>query len=388
MGMEWTSPTAATPAAPDFWDSPQWQVVLRWPTRAENKLAFAFVWRESRGGREQISVTGAMIGAAQGTSGDAGRTRIKNLRELGLIDVIDSSPLTGRYLIAVNDPFDVARAIRRTGDPQGQFDFLDDFESGPFSNAGDGPIAGGVTSARLVVPSAVPRASGSEEPPEVPRRAALPPGGSSDRRGGSSAEVPPTRASSSSIERLHTNSSSIFASSSQSLAVSAESTPREELRGREGRGSSGPQRGTPGGSSEAEALERRVADRRAALRIAAPAASAPPPTAAEVMAAVSRRLPTEEERERRVDEIAAHIARAVDDVRLRSAPRRHFAWQIVEGRIPRSELDQILATLREKRAAGLLACPPSAFFIACRNRCYRRHGVDLPQAKHFSSRRP
>ena len=112
--------------SPSTTPDPAWEMVRRWPgLRAENKLAWMYLWNRSRGGRLQIDVTGAEIAADQGTSSDAGLSRIKNLKAAGLIVVRRSDRQTGVRTIELPHPFDVSRARKIEWDGQFEFEFME-----------------------------------------------------------------------------------------------------------------------------------------------------------------------------------------------------------------------------------------------------------------------
>jgi hypothetical protein len=105
-----------------------------------------------------------------------------------------------------------------------------------------------------------------------------------------------------------------------------------------------------------------------------------PPTAAEVMASVAARLYVDpREQERQAEDYCERIMRAVRCDRLRRKPCIALAWEVVYGRIPWDEVVDLLRNLREKREAGALRCPESAYLMGGRDRLYRIHGIPLPK---------
>lgn len=99
-------------------DALAWELVRRWPDmRGEDKLAWQFLWARSRSGLQQIVVTPTEVGIDQGTSGDAGRRRLKGLEETGLINVVERLR-NGAWRIDMESPLDVARRFKTEWDPQ------------------------------------------------------------------------------------------------------------------------------------------------------------------------------------------------------------------------------------------------------------------------------
>jgi|SRR5581483_6099979 len=93
--------------APEF--EAQWELIKRWPgIRAEPKIAWRYLYLASRGGRRQIEIKPAELGADQNTSDDAGRRYLQSLARAGLIEVkhLDG----GRKLVTLHDPRDVSKA--------------------------------------------------------------------------------------------------------------------------------------------------------------------------------------------------------------------------------------------------------------------------------------
>jgi hypothetical protein len=366
------------------WHSSEWQVISQWPMSGEDKLAWWYLYSLSNGRRELVTVTGAMIGAAQRTSGDAGRTRLKNLRDAGLLGVRDTNRQTGRWLLELYDPMEVARAIRRAGDPQQLFGFLDDLDDEPqFSSADDGRIAGRVAGEVGVEsfgasPAEHGASSGGtsgvptfeeppEEPPEEPRRA--------EGVGGTSAEEPPRSLSSKpsrpSVSQEEIYPPSIFGNTFETSSLAPAS---RVIQG--GGGSSGADRGTSGGTSDTglARLERIVSMRRVEPER--------PPTAAEVMlAAKARYVPSPADEAQLIAERIARVKREVGCPKLRHATVHVLVVATVAGPVPWSDVLEVFEQLRQVRARGDLRVPASAYFVGARDRLFTRYGIPLPKER-------
>lgn len=97
-----------------------------WPCiSAADKLAWFYLYRRSRCGREIIDVKAADLGADQGVTSDAGLSRIKNLTMAGLIKVKSrlKNDKSGVYTVTVLDPFDVGRTKAIAWDGQYELPF-------------------------------------------------------------------------------------------------------------------------------------------------------------------------------------------------------------------------------------------------------------------------
>ena len=384
MGME-RSPQHTTSEI--GWYDPEWVAIrCHWPNLSEaDKFAWYYLWRTSRRGREEISVTGAMVATDYGRSGDAGLQRLKNLRSAGLLGEPSSANArgdhhwdtkTGRWTIRLPSPLDIGWHIV-TSNPDAQvqlsFEFLRHLEPSS-SDADDRRIVGGFTDGSWAVGSeAAPvagtgaangpplnhRGRASEEAPAQPRSR--------------SGEAPSARAlsvSSGSSELASNNSNPSFIISPSSLAPT-------HTKQADNSDNASAYRGSAGGTSEASDFARLVEQRRQAAQ------PKTPPTVAQILTAdsVSRRLPDEREQHRYAESLTKWMIDAVHDPRLAITPCHRLAWHIVEGRIERAEVAEILLRLDQLELAGKLTCPRGAFFVSCRDRLYRKRGIAIP-TKH------
>lgn len=365
------------------WDDPTWQIILiHWPQLSDpDKLAWGWLWHASRGGREELSVTNTIVGAACGRSDDAGAARLRNLKRAGLIRVVDRDKRTGRLLIRLDEPIVVARARRAAGDPQGLFAFMDEYEdvqpSEPdncatvrFNRASSDSVVSvapepsshgsGASGARgdpTEVSPEEPR-SRTEEPPEEPR--------GKPRCQPSAVAAAPSVTSETSVSDSASSPLPI-----RKLSEDSTTTPSAALSD----GARELLRGTSGGTSE-QVWAAQVAARQAeAQRGEAP----PPEVAVKIVAALERRDErTEGQKRLAAEELIARMRYVVNDPQLAITPCLDFAWHIVEERIPRKELEEILHDVVESDRQGKIKTSRGRYFVGCRNRCYQRHSIPTP----------
>lgn len=293
---------------------PAWERVRRWPgLRGEDKLAWWFCWRHSRGGSERILVTPVMIAEDQGTSSDAGRQRLKNLAAEGLVLVTDRDKARGTWELELLDPTAVAKARKIEWDGQHEFDFdgdSQDTSSVPAREPASVPSCG----PRLLrstedPPAEEPPEDPPVEPPEDPRR----------RTSTSTSKV--------SISRTSTSftSSTSFPHRGAALPTRSESTRADD-------------RGTSGGSS------------------------AEVPVGSLVGQALAK-LPSPAEKARWVEDFIDLIVERVACPNLRRSPCFKIADAVAEGRVERGTVMQVLAKMDDIRQSPEgFTVAPSAYF--------------------------
>jgi hypothetical protein len=338
-------------------DDPAWSRVRRLPgLSGEDKLAWLGLWDASRGGRDLVSVTAAEVGAYQGVTDKPGRTRLRNLQAIGLVETSGPDRL-GQWACWVLGPDELGQPKRFDGEPQLEFDeFLEQEVSEPSllseSRAVDEPRGDVLAMTRPGLPrpaqtAAPPQAEGTEArpytavPPE--RREVLPevlPEVPSLGR-----EVPPV-ATHSPLNVQIRDLSRTFKPSKPSRWIQRE--------GCNGAGETGG--GTSGGS--------------------APAVT--PASLGEAVAGLTARLPTVEDQQLRVDALVERILRAIADPLMRRAPAAKAAWNVIEGRVPMRELDALLRSLENARRAGKLRTNGSTYFNQAIKRLHARYAGSKP----------
>lgn len=358
---------------------------------AADKIAWAYLRTRSGSGREQITITPAEVGHYEGRTADAGRARLSNLKDAGLIHVLFTCPKTKRVTIVVLDPLTVltSRVAFVPADPQRVLPFAGESsepapalhahfpaapahsESSAKASLGDAPSgaaqtrADGLTTAPGHPPFVVPPRNLGEEaredPPEEPRR------GTS---GGSSALA---RA-----DLLHSGHS-VPESVSRPLTFSGPSGPLLKVNHPQALGPEEPRRGTSGGTSAEEQLEAELAQRQREQGLE---------PASAIGQAVRWRVPTEEDLAEQRAAWQWRIKQAVNDPRLMGCVLVKVAWAVVSGELPGREVDQVLAELAKHRRNGTLRTVPSAYFIGGIKRLFARHELDWTGYAHGGRRKP
>lgn len=315
-----------------------------------DKDAWHYLFVISKGGREQIVVTGKVIGFEQGTSDRAGRQRILNLIELGFVRQVDYDELRGTYTLEIFDPRDVAKAWKVHWDPQLRLPYEtsdEEVESVP-SERGDGPNATAETS--------FPRLSVASEPVDVR------PPGSQTRHGSLPSEEPPPQApprrlaehpaqdpprvpppAPSEKPSASLASASSFSKPSEKPLVSSERKATESA----------------GGGSSAGASAEPVSMRDALRKLAGVMAVRDP-----------------EADRAQIEQLVAWMRSRVADPKLVITPCLRVARAIVAlKRVKVGEVELILKRLDKHRAEGTLGCPPSAYFIIAVKRLFSQHSL-------------
>jgi hypothetical protein len=344
---------------------PAWEMVRRWPgMRGEDKLAWMYVWQRSRGGRELIDITPAEIAADQNVSSDAGRQRIKNLTNAGLILIVKSQRSTGVRTLELPHPSDVSRARKIEWDGQFEFAFMDEADSftdgesqatsrateitaacAPACDADmdvrrfpamaqEGPLFGNRTEVPRTAPEEPPSALRirteeplltPEEPPEVPRF---------------DHEIAPA-----SRTRVLPSKPSEEGFSKPSNTFETPSTSHSTLG--DARGAEPPDldRGTSGGSQP-----------RSRSR--------------------AYRSGEREGEQAMVDEVIAAIQRKVRCPNLRLSPCVKAGKALFRGLISRHDLESLLDTTARMKRERSLRSPASAYFVGGMKKIYERYEID------------
>jgi hypothetical protein len=97
-----------------------------------------------------------------------------------------------------------------------------------------------------------------------------------------------------------------------------------------------------------------------------------------VAALEGRDARTEGQKRLAAEELVARMRHVVNDPLLAITPCLDFAWHIVEQRIPRKELEEILHDVVESDRQGKIKTTRGRYFVGCRNRCYQRHSIPTP----------
>lgn len=361
MGQQQRHQRSAVSGQPD----PAWEMVRRWPgMRGEDKLAWLYVWRRSRGGLEQIDITPAEIANDQNVSSDAGRQRIKNLDAAGLILIVRSDRSTGVRTIEMPLPSDVSRARKIEWDGQFEFGFMDagfmdagahdasdDGESQATSRAATAACAPACdddmevrrlgiadtpvefaeppfdnrTEVPRFTPEEAPPAprSRTEEPPLAPEEPPEVPRFDPENDRASRARVSPSKPS----EEGFSTPSNTFGNTSLSPSTLGGAGGADRRRGR---------RGTSGGFAPAE--------------------------------------------DALVEELVARIDRKVRDPKLRMSPKLKVARAVIALRISRADLESLLESVdRGQRHPRTYRCPPSAYAIGGFKKLFERAGLEWDQ---------
>ena len=341
---------------------------------APDKRAYEFLFAETQGGRLRILTTSLAVGRNQGTSGDAGRARLKNLASVGLIEYKPAQK-RGSYEVWLLEPFSALRALG-SADPQLDLPFENTSWEGPSeSQAGqpddanfsqDGILESQV---RQIGPHLAeePRRGTSlnEDPPEEPR------------------EVPPfevPRRPSGLLEKdCAPNRQSTIRRPSE---LSVKTGLPVALAGEESRrGSSG---GTsPAGNFGGEPPPDPVADlarRRAELGIRIADVRQPDQLdvtrVAAIAAAVAKQVPSEEEQGRKREHWIHRILTRVGDPELKTCVAVKVACAIVRGELEADVVEEILANLAaHQRNKTLTGGSPGKYFLFSARGAFEERGL-------------
>lgn len=305
-----------------------WEGVRKWQSSggyalsAADKLAWLFLWLRSRQGRERIAVTAAEVAADQNVTSDAGRQRLKNLRDVGLMLVRKEADARGVWIVELPNPERVALGLSVKWDAQRVMEFFDEQSHDAVAYRPAGSAADGAFAASWGVPPA-------EEPTEDPRLRAEEP----------TEDPPPPLLSSNTRRQIP---SSILSSSSRENSDLASAS-------RSG--------GTSVGSSERRnalpALQSAQADRLEAV---------PPKEAATLMAGVLARIPSAGQIDAAAREYAALIVRRVNCPQMAERSALKIARSVSDGHLLRRAVDDLLDNLDAIRAAQRLLVPASVYF--------------------------
>ena len=327
---------------------------------APDKRAYEFLFAETQGGRLRILTTSLAVGRNQGTSGDAGRARLKNLASVGLIEYKPAQK-RGSYEVWLLEPFSALRALG-SADPQLDLPFENTSWEGPSeSQAGqpddanfsqDGILESQV---RQIGPHLAeePR----EVPPfEVPRR----PSGLLEK------DCAPNRQST--IRRP----SELSVKTGLPVALAGE----ESRRGSSG-GSS------PAGNFGGEPPPDPVADlarRRAELGIRIADVRQPDQLdvtrVAAIAAAVAKQVPSEEAQARTREHWVHRILTRVGDPDLKTCVAVKVACAIVRGELQADVVEEILANLAaHQRNKTLTGGSPGKYFLFSARGAFEERGL-------------
>jgi hypothetical protein len=347
---------------------------------AADKLAWGLLRLRSQSGREQLRITPREVGEHQGVTADAGRQRLKNLKEAGLIEAPFICRQTGVWTIAVLDPLAVLKSDVRfvPADPQLVLPFDAETsnqradqapsERPRVHTAADAPSWSAETGAAgpAIGPAPPPSYSAgggtspsflaeepSEEPPEVPRLRLSGPSGLS---GPSVSGV----------------------SVSRPLTIGGLSGPSGEINHSEALASDDPRRGTSGPSSPDDELAAIIRQRRLEQRLPAgePAEDLALRTGAALGAAMAFRTPSPAEQARRREEWIDVITRRVRDPKLKACVKVKVASAIVAGEVKPSQVEEIFAELDQHRRAGTLRGPAGIYFLRAAQAVFGRVGLE------------
>jgi hypothetical protein len=315
---------------------PAWELVRRVPglcKSAADKLAWLYCWNKSLRGRQRITVHAGEIAADQGVTSDAGRQRITNLVESGLLILVGSDRFTGVHTVELADPGRVMQARAIPWD--GQLDL-------PFAAEGDNGSQASIGDARHDAAASLRacdhRRTSDEEPPEVPPE-----------------EPRPTHLTFEGLAKAKPLPSPL-----------ASLNQGQDSQRASGSGSSS------GGSSEDADLIAEIARRQAE---AAQAKTAKPIEngLAESLANLAA-PPDPAMRTKRIEQLQAYIVARVACEKLTGNRPLKLAELIVDGLMPERELISLLNYLDRQRKAGNLQQPPSCYFNVGARRLIGRYG--------------
>jgi hypothetical protein len=346
---------------------------------APDKRAFEDLWRETAGGSKEASVTAAWLGYQQGTGGDAGRKRIKKLKELGFIRVRDGTK-KGSYWVSMLDPFAVVKALGPP-DPNLRFEFARDDQATcePGGEDATGEL-------RVIRPESSSACSSSQALPMGPPD--TDPGVSRQGRRTIVTDDPPEDRRHDPDDRPDLVTSLNFsASASPSTShFSHLPSPPEKCAPASARDPDEARRRSSGGSSasdqdsrDQDELLRTFRQRRAEMADDRPTAldgGASVGLGAIVQAKLEAAM-SPQAREQRVHELVGIQLRRVRDRSMMRAPCVRLAWAIVEGQVKERSMYEALDHLDELDAKHELLKPRSSYYNGCIKRLLTRGGADV-----------
>lgn len=362
---------------------------------AADKIAWGLLRQRSHSGREQLRISAADVGGHEGRTADAGRARLRNLKEAGLIDVLFVCRKTGMHTLVVLDPLNVLKGQPRAipGDPQRVLAFESQADSNPAdpatseslaivsteTTAGDAPSGSAQTPPaghpdRDAPPASYqgpPRLAAAEEPPEVPRS------GPRNLAEEPLTCPPPSGHSGLSVPNLH-----------RPLTFRGPSVPSEESHQPERQRAEEPRRGTSGGTSpdpSAGELVRQLDQRRLEQGLAV---GGDVPLAAVLSGSSAFRLPDAAAQANYREQWIEIIRRGVRCPNLKLCVAVKVAAAIVAGEIKPAVIQEALSELAKVRTAGQLRSPASAYFVGAVKRIFARHGLDWTGYASGGRRKP
>ena len=95
---------------------------------------------------------------------------------------------------------------------------------------------------------------------------------------------------------------------------------------------------------------------------------------------VIRRLPSEAEKQARVEELMVFIRGQVADPLLRDSVLLRIAWAIMDGRYSEQKLHAVLRRVAETKRRGTLRGTPSQYFVGAVKRSFAESGLDWGSA--------
>lgn len=313
-----------------------WDGVRKWQSNGEHalsaadKLAWLFLWQRSRQGRERIAVTPSEVAADQNVTSDAGRQRLKNLRDIGLVHVRKVPDSRGVWIVELPNPERVAGALQVKWDAQRVLEFLEEQTQDAVAYSGAGSAAGPAFAASSKdLPAEEPTEGPTEEPTEVPR---------------------PSLLSSSSCTYIP---SSIFSGSSREDSDYRRASGEEPRRGTSGGSSVGGGRAGEGRRSELPALKPHQAEQLAAN---------PPKEAAALAMGMLARIPSVEQQELAVLDYEANILRRVNCPNMDAKSARKISRECYSRKLRKEAVDDLLDNLEACRRAKKLEVPASVYF--------------------------
>lgn len=344
-----------------------WELVRRWPKMSgQDKLAWAFLRVESKGGRYTVKTTAAAIAADQGVSNDAAVDRLANLKEKwGLIEY-RFDELTGLYVIELLDAREAVRLKAIKVDPQLLlFSEEHDDEPGTWEPTTVSFVTSGsqqLTNRGRVSPTAPGSNSEAEDPPEEPPRSTenLP-------------EEPPRRTLDFKNKNLSTSDLKTSLDFKRSKPLSALASGG----------------GTSGGTSDPDAVEfdRQLQQRR--QQVGLPKEPAPRNVGMELIAtALAVKTQSPAQRQRELDDYVAYIRREVNCAKLYVGPVLLLAEAVLANRIKQRDVVRLIARLNEVDGTGQLRGTRSSYFVSgCRN-LFRWAGIDWNDNEFRTKQKP
>lgn len=326
---------------------------------APDKLAYQFLHAETEGGRRAVLTTPSDIADDQGTTSDAGRTRLKNLKEVGLIDYRPAQK-SGSYEVWLLDPFAALRSLGEI-DPQLDLPFentswegLSESQAGQPGDAQFSQDGINGSQGRRIGPALADAEDplSGEDPPEDPREVprfetARRPLGLSER------------------DCAHTPLSTIRKPSELSDGSSSPVALAAEV----------PRRGSSGGSSADFDFDAEVIRRREQLKIPPPADELDVKRVVAIASTMARRVPSERDQAASREHWIDTIRRRVNDPKLAVSVMAKVACAIVRGELEVDVVEQILASLQQHRREGTLRADPGIYFFKSARRAFEERGL-------------